>query len=199
MRVRPSTIAIVTAAVFAAAGCTSFATEPSMSTSPTTAASSTSSPSPSTSPTTEAQHAAANATELVHEYYRTTDAVATDPSDLEPLKSVATSAELLRLQNTFTQWADDGWHKTGAITVVELTTQSVSLEDPDPTIQIDVCYDVTGVDVVDRSGESQVATNRPDRTWERLWVSNPNYGDDRESGWLVADRKTLERKPCAAR
>ncbi|MEU4360313.1 hypothetical protein [Promicromonospora sp. NPDC023987] len=204
MRVRFSLIPVVIATAFAAAGCTPGATEPSPTAPPTSAASSTSPASPSPAPSTEAERATSSATELVHEYYRTTDAVAADPARLEPLESVATSAELLRLQNTFKPWADDGWHQTGNVQVVKLVTQSVSLDnsDPDagviPTVQVEVCYDVSDVDVVDRAGASQVTANRSERGWERLWVSNPDYDDDPSSGWRVADRKTLEREPCAA-
>jgi len=204
MRTRPSVTAVVTVALLAVSGCTAGVADRTP-TPPETTASASPPPSPSPSPTTESERAAANAEALVDEYYRVTDAVAEDPTDLEPLKTVATSAELIRLQNTFRPWSEEGWHKTGTIQVIDRTIQSVSLDnsDPDsgvvPTVQIDVCYDVADVDVVDASGDSQVDANRPDRAWERLWVSNSDYGDDPESGWLVADRKTLEREPCAAR
>ncbi|MFC8797121.1 hypothetical protein ACFT2C_05275 [Promicromonospora sp. NPDC057138] len=192
-------------ALLTVSGCTASATDPTPTPSATTTTSAPPSVSPKPSPTTESELAAASAEALAHEYYRITDAVAADPTNLKPLKTVATSAELIRLRNTFGPWEDDGWHKTGTIQVIDLTTQSVSFDDSGqgsnagPTVQIDVCYDVADVDVVDASGESQVDANRPDRAWERLWISNPDYDDDPESGWLVADRKTLEREPCAAR
>lgn len=210
MRVHRSLAAAVVVGLLAASGCTGGDID---STSPPSATTTVNEPVPSPSqsphsspsPTTESELAAANAEALAREYYRVTDVVAKDPTDLEPLESVATSAELIRLQNTFGPWAEDGWHQTGSVQVIDLTIQSVSLDDPDaeagagPTVQIDVCYDVTDVDVVDAAGESQVEADRSDRAWERLWVSNPDYSDDRTAGWLVADRETLERDPCAAR
>jgi hypothetical protein len=205
MRALPGVTAAAAVALLAVSGCTAGAADSTPTPSATTTTSAPPSASPTPSPTTESELAAANAEALAHEYYRVTDAVAEDPTNLEPLKTVATSAELIRLQNTLGPWAEDGWRKTGTIRVIDSTTQSVSLDgsgpesSAGPTVQIDVCYDVADVDVVDAAGESQVDPNRPDRTWERLWISNPDYEDDPESGWLVADRKTLEREPCAVR
>ena len=53
--------------------------------------------------------------------------------------------------------------------------QSVNLDNSDPkagkvpTVQIDVCYDVSDVDVLDANGKSVVSPDRPDTGWIRSW------------------------------
>lgn len=203
MRPLPRASVVAAVALLAVAGCTTGVADPSPTPSATTTTSAPPSVSPTPSPTTESERAAASAEALVREYYRVTDAVAKDPTDLEPLESVSTSADLLTLQNELTPWERDRWHQTGDSKIIRLTTQSVSLDnsDPDqgvvPAVQVDVCYDVSTLDVVDESGTSQIEADRPDRAWERLWVANYDYAADPDDGWRVADGKTLEREPCA--
>ncbi|WP_460889485.1 hypothetical protein [Promicromonospora xylanilytica] len=137
---------------------------------------------------------------MVREYYRGTDVVAKDPADLSPLDGIAAEAELQRLKAQFQQWADDSWHQTGDLKVVELVTQTVTLEPSDgsvPSAQVDVCFDVTDLDIVDQSGASQVDSGRNDRGWDRLTVTNSAYDTNPDDGWRVTDAQTLEQEPCA--
>jgi hypothetical protein len=88
--------------------------------------------------------------------------------------------------------------------VVKLDVQSVNLDNSDPsaskvpTIQIDVCWDVSKVDVVDSAGKSIVSKSRPDIGWTRLTVANYDYVIDPQKGWRVATGQDLKKAPCAA-
>ncbi|MFC8943354.1 hypothetical protein ACFT1B_35285, partial [Streptomyces griseoincarnatus] len=93
--------------------------------------------------------------------------------------------------------------QTGSTQIADLVVQSVSLDNSDPTaglvptVQVDVCYDVGDVDLVDASGTSVISSSRPDRRWERLQVANYDYEADPTGGWRVASLETLEKAPCA--
>lgn len=187
-------VAVAAVVMLAAAGCTSTANP---APTPTTDASS---PATSPSPTTDSERAAADVEAMVREYYRVSDTVAKDPADVAPLDAVAADPALSRSQAEFEQWAADGWRQTGDLTVAELVVQAVSLgsSDDEATAQVDVCYDVTGLDIVDADGTSQVAADRPDRRWERLTMVRIDNAADAGTAWRVSDQKTLEQEPCAA-
>ena len=82
--------------------------------------------------------------------------------------------------------------------------QSVDLNNSDPkagrapTVQVDVCYNLTDVDVVDEDGESIVNPDRPETGWIRYFVSNYKWETDPSGAWRVATSKSLERAPCDA-
>ena len=67
-----------------------------------------------------------------------------------------------------------------------------------PTVQIDVCYDVSGVDILDRDGKSVVTPDRPETGWVRYSVANYQWKERPRDGWRVASGTDLERAPCAA-
>ena len=191
-------VAVAAGVLLTATGCMS-TNGPTPSATPTGTASQ---PAGSPSPATDSELAAASTEDLVREYYRATDVVAKDPTDLTPLDDIAAEAELHRLQTQFQQWADDGWHQTGDLKVVELVTQAVTLEPSDgsvPSVQVDVCFDVTDLDIVDQSGASQVDPSRNDRGWDRLTVTNSAFDTNPYDGWRVTDAQTLEQEPCAGR
>ncbi len=159
---------------------------------------------PSPSPTDPKALARASAEDLVREYYAVTDEVGANPdAPISRLKRVATSLELSTRQQILEQWRADGWRKTGQTQIADLIVQSVSLDNSDPesgrvpNVQVDVCYDVSDVGLVDRSGASMVSPDRPDRAWERLQVANYDYEADPFNGWRVASLETLEKAPCA--
>jgi hypothetical protein len=146
-----------------------------------------------------------NAEELVYEYYAVVDQIGADgDAPLSRLKRVAASVELQVRQADLEQWRKDGWRKTGTTQISDLTVQSVTLDNSDPaaglvpTVQVDVCYDVSDVDILDAEGASVVSPDRDDRAWERLQVANYSYEDDPSGGWRVAALETLEKSPCAA-
>ncbi|WP_239455642.1 hypothetical protein [Nocardioides gilvus] len=67
-----------------------------------------------------------------------------------------------------------------------------------PTVVIDVCWDVSDVDVIDRDGASVVSPGRPDTGWTRYSVANYDYTDDPNGGWRVATGQDLKEEPCTA-
>ncbi|MFE5291412.1 hypothetical protein ACFQ8T_04470 [Isoptericola sp. NPDC056618] len=195
------TTAVLLLAVLVA--CTP-STEASPTPTPTTT-SSTSTPTsdPSPSPTTDSEVAAQNATELLHQYYAVIDALGAEPDEpLSRLESVAISKDLSVWEQQLKRDRRDGYRQTGETKLVEVAVGSVNLDnsDPDagtvPTIQLDVCYDVSGVDVVDADGKSIVADDRADTGWVRHTVSNYSWDTDPDDGWRVSTSVDLEQAPC---
>lgn len=149
--------------------------------------------------------AAANAEALVREYYQVLDKVATDTSvPLTELKTVAVSDELSIWEDEFVRERRDGWHQVGETRISQVEVQSVNLDNSDPsagrvpTVEVDVCFDVSGVDVVDGSGASVITAERPDNGWIRHTVSNDSWDTDPVGGWRVSTSADLEQPPCEA-
>jgi hypothetical protein len=166
-------------------------------------ASSPSSSSPT--PTSPSESATAAATATVNDYYAIRNQLRRDPTQpLSKLKSVAISTELTTQQTLFKREREQGLHQIGETKVVELEVQSVNLDNSDPqagkvpTVTIDVCYDVKGVDIVDKDGKSIVKPGRPNTGWIEYLVSNYQWAKDPEGGWRVASSQDIERTPCAA-
>ena len=173
-----------------------------------TATSTTTSPTPAdteTSPPSQSEVASQAAEAKVREYYDVRDQFRLDPTArLSRLRMVATSVELDAQQRLFKRERSQGVVQTGHTRIAELVVQSVNLDNSDPragrvpTVQVDVCYDVSGVDMVDADGNSIVSADRPDRGWVRHSVSNYEWDTDRAGSWRVASSETLEQSPCAA-
>jgi hypothetical protein len=166
-------------------------------------ASSPSSSSPT--PTSPSESATAAATATVNDYYAIRNQLRRDPEQpLSMLKSVAISTELATQQTLFKRERKQGLHQTGETKVVELEVQSVNLDNSDPqagkvpTVQIDVCFDVSGVDVLDADGKSVVTPDRPDTGWIRYSVANYEWDSDPDGAWRVASSQDIDRTPCDA-
>lgn len=164
-----------------------------------------SSPTTSSSPSSPSDAASAAATDAVRSYFAVVDQLRSDPAvDLKKLKSVATSAQLNAVETLISRQRDEGQRQTGTTALNELEVQSVNLDDSDPkagkvpTVVIDVCWDVTKVDVLDKSGKSIVSSDRPDTGWTRYTVANYKYAADPTGGWRVATGQDLKQTPCAA-
>ena len=183
-------------------GCTSGgeATPPSTpSASPSHAATPT--PTPTISPR---EQAAADAEAVVRRYYEVTDRLGQDRrAPLRLLKTVAASVELTSLRTNLEANRRKGWVQTGALKIKTLDVRNVSLDNSAPkagrvpTVTIDVCYDVSDVDVVDASGKSVIAKGRPDQATTRLFVSNYDWPKDERGGWRVAGGKDLGEGRCS--
>ncbi|QKE01792.1 hypothetical protein [Nocardioides marmotae] len=125
-------------------------------------------------------------------------------ADLKKLKSVATSAQLNAVTTLIGRSRDEGQRQTGRTAINELKVQSVNLDNSDPkagkipTVVIDVCWDVSKVDVLDKSGKSIVSPDRPDTGWTRYTVANYDYAAAPTGGWRVATGQDLKKAPCAA-
>jgi hypothetical protein len=156
-------------------------------------------------PPSDSEVAAEAAEEKVRQYYDVRDQLGLDPtSPLGLLRQVATSIELEAQERLFRKERSRGLVQTGHTRIAELVVQSVDLTNSDPeagqvpTVQVDVCYDVTDVDVVDGEGESTVNPDRPETGWIRYFVSNYEWATDPSGAWRVATSESLERAPCDA-
>ena len=170
--------------------------EPS-STSPST-------PATSSSPSSPSDEARADASDALRNYFTVVDQLRSDPKgDLKKLKSVATSAQLNAVETLIGRQRDEGQRQTGTTAINEMQVQSVSLDNSDPkagkvpTVVIDVCWDVSKVDVLDKSGKSIVSPDRPDTGWTRYTVANYKYAADPTGGWRVSTGQDLKQAPCA--
>lgn len=143
------------------------------------------------------------ATKLVRSYYPVRDELRQQPDlPLSKLQSVTVSTELAAQRKLFVRERKDGLRQTGDTRIAELTVQSVSLDNSDPqagkvpTVEIDVCFDVSDVDILDRNGASVVTDDRPETGWIRYSVANYERSKNPEDGWRVASSEDLERAPC---
>jgi hypothetical protein len=138
-------------------------------------------------------------------YFATVDRLGQNPTaGLDPLDQVATSTQLSAERRLLKSQHGRGERQVGATRVAQLKVQSVNLDNSDPsagkvpTVVIDVCWDVSKVDVLDKSGQSIVSPDRPDTGWTRYTVANYDYAADPTGGWRVATGQDLKQTPCAA-
>ncbi|MGE0306833.1 MAG: hypothetical protein AB7N61_13430 [Acidimicrobiia bacterium] len=177
----------------AVAACADDGQEPAATGTPSP---STLAPTTSSSPPSESEIASEAASTMVREYFRTVGQVRQDPKrPASDLDAVASSTQLLAQKNLLKRQRADGLQQTGITEVVELDVQSVSLDDP-ATAVIDVCWDVSGVDVVDRTGKSVVTPERKDVGWTRFTVTNATWETAPTDGWRVSGGSDLEKEPC---
>ena len=201
--VRSLTISATAALLLVAVGgCADDGNDPGATESPSPT-SSTTSPT-STTPQTDSEMASEAASDVARKYFGEVDALRQHPRrSLQSLNSVATSVELSAQQRLLQSQRRRGLRQVGDTNLVEVTVQSVNLDNSDPqvgkvpTVQVDVCWDVNKVDVVDRSGESVVSASRPDTGWIRLAVANYHWSSDPNGGWRIASSQDLEQAPCA--
>jgi hypothetical protein len=120
------------------------------------------------------------------------------------LASVATSTQLAAQRRLLTNERGDGLRQVGATRVADLTVQSVDLDNSDPsvgrvpTVTVDVCWDVSGADLIDKGGESVLSPDRASTGWTRYTVANYHWSDNPSGGWRVATSQDLKQAPCAA-
>lgn len=199
---RPAT-AVVALAVMFTWGCS--APEATPSPSPSSSSVPTARP-PSASPTPSATDLAiSDATGLVRRYYATMNHLRQDASQpLSLLAMVAVSAEHDAQRLLLKKERRAGLHQTGETKVAELKVQSVNLDNSDPksgrvpVVFVDVCWDVTDVDIVDKDGKSVVSTSRPNTGWVRHTVANYQRKSNPRDGWRIASSQDIESPPCAA-
>ena len=156
-------------------------------------------------PPTESDLATEAASDLLRDYFVVIDQLRSKPSrPISKLESVAISTQLSAQQRLIESQREGGLRQSGSTMIAMLTVQSVNLDNSDasvgkvPTVQIDVCYDVSAVDILDKKGESVVDPDRPDTGWVRYSVSNYRFETKPEDGWRVASGVDLEQPPCAA-
>lgn len=183
--------------------CSNSGQDPAATGSPDPSSPTATSSSATPAPQSDSQVASGAASTLLRNYYAVRDELRQDPTvPLSKLKTIAISTELSVQEKLFRKGRQDGLHQTGDTKIAALKVEAVDLDNSDPaagnvpTVQIDICYDVTGVDVLDASGKSVVADKRPDTGWIRYLVSNYNYRADPTDSWRVASSQNLERTPC---
>lgn len=199
--------ALATAVLLLAAmsACSDDGNGPSATATPTPTSPAPTTTSSTPTPPTDSQIASEAASSVVREYFATVDLLGQDPSiPLRRLNTVATSIQLAAQKRLLQQQRGQGQVQTGDTTVSVLDVRDVNLDNSRPkegvvpTVTIDVCWDVSGVDVVDGSGNSVVSPSRPDRSWTRYTVINQQWEQQPANGWRVASGQDLEKAPCAA-
>lgn len=178
--------------------CSDDADEPGAAPPPTpTSQSPTASPSdePSASPS---EKAAKDAEAKVREYYALVDLLRQEPKrSAKRLEAVASSVQLTAQKAFLAGQRKAGNRQVGDTKVVEVKVQSVALDEL-PTVVVDVCWDVSDGDVLNRQGESIVSPDRKSIGWTQLYVTNYSWDKDPEGGWRVAGGSDLEKAPCTA-
>ena len=173
---------------------------PSVSTSSGSISTSTSSP-----PASASEVASTSGEAVVRRYFVVLDGLRQDPEEpVKQLASVATSTQLAAQRMLLTNERDDGLHQLGTTRIASLTVQSVNLDNSDssagrvPTVTVDVCWDVSDVDIVDERGTSVVSPDRATTGWTRYTVANYRWSKNPSGGWRIATGKDLKQAPCAA-
>lgn len=192
MRTALGGVALLLTIAISAAGCSDSGGGKSPSPSPT--------PSASPTPQTPEERASAGAEAAITKYFEVTNELGKNPkAPLSTLDTVAISTELSVVkQNKFAQWRKRGWKQTGDTKVIDVTVKSVSLDNSSPAegkvpeVTIEVCGDVSDVDVVDRTGKSVITDGRAAQ-WRTVYgVANYSYKTNPEDGWRVAWSKDVE-------
>lgn len=159
----------------------------------------------SISPSSSSEAASNAAETVVREYFLVVDELRQQPGrPLSALRDVSTSGEFSAQQRLIASERDRGLRQIGDTSIEGLQVQAVNLANADPeagkppTVQVDVCWSVVGVDVVDGRGKSVVSPSRPDSGWIRFTVANYRWSSNPDDGWRVASSQDLRQKPCAA-
>ncbi len=175
---------------------------------PAVGTTSVSSPSPTTSsptpgsPTTRSstppsETASAAASALVRKYFTTIDRLRQDAKQpASDLEAVASSTQLTAQKKLLEAQRQGGMHQVGNTKVVELKVESVNLDRP-ATALIDICWDVSGVDVLDADGNSVVTADRKEVGWTRYTLTNDRWPKASTDGWRVSAGTDLDEEPCA--
>jgi hypothetical protein len=180
--------------VAALTSCTDEGKDPAANGTPTP-----SSPASTTSPSTppsDSEIASEAASAVVRKYFKTVDLVRQDSNrPASELNAVASSSQLTAQRNLLKSQREAGRHQVGETTLVEVKVESVSLNGP-ATAQVDVCWDVRDVDIVDSDGNSVVTPERKDVGWTRFTVTNATWDTAPTDGWRVSGGSDLEKEPC---
>jgi hypothetical protein len=200
-------LAISAAAVLllvAGAGCADDGDDPGAGESPRSSAT-TSTPTTTAAPSTDSEAAAAAAATMIRRYFAEIDKLRQQPnSSLSTLRTVATSIEYSAQMRLLQRERKQGLQQIGDTELKHVKVQSVNLDNTDPQsgrvpiAQVDVCWNVGNVDIIDKSGSSVVSPTRPDKGWIRFAVANYHWSTDPTDGWRVASSQDLKQTACPA-
>lgn len=198
MRARGVTSVATAALVVVALGaCSNDGNDPEAS--PSASQSTSSSPAPTTpTPPSESEIASEAASDVVRAYFATVDQVRQDAKRPETdLEAVASSTQLTAQKRLLKNQRESGRRQVGDTKVIEISVESVSRDDP-ATAYVDVCWDVSGVDILDADGKSVVTDGRKDVGWTPFVVTDLAWETAPTDGWRVSSGSDLEKDPCAA-
>lgn len=193
MRQRTFAAMVVVASVVALAGCNADDTPPSASSASTAqssssgAAGTSSTPTP-TKPLSPEEQDLRSAEESITAYWKVIDEAASNPNqNLKVLARVARSQALAQWQSTLSEYQAKEWKQVGlsAVRDAEAATKDGK------TFTVRACLDVSGLDVVDGSGKSVVAANRPAQQEYTYTVQKAPEGF-----FVIED--SLKGQPCDA-
>ncbi|MBS2938497.1 hypothetical protein KDN32_12155 [Nocardioides sp. J2M5] len=191
--------ALITAALAACSNGPASTDVPSTTTSPEEPSSSAPT---SETPTSGADAAEQAAVEAMHKYFAVVDELRQDPAvPLGRLKAVALGGQLTAQQVFTRNQRKAGNRQVGDTRLPEVVVQQLNTDDsaPDGAVaQLDVCWDVSTVDVLDRHGKSIVTPDRSERGWTRYTLTNPRGEAPFDDGWFVSNGEDLEKAPCSA-
>jgi hypothetical protein len=158
----------------------------------------------SSSPPTDSEMASTSAKEVVRRYFTVLDELRQDPSKaMNQLSSVTTSTQLAAQKRLLATERGQGLHQVGTTRIADLTVQSISLDNSDPaagkvpSITVDVCWDVSDVDILGKDGRSVVGPDREPVGWTRYTVANYHWAKNPSDGWRIATGRDLVQKSCA--
>ncbi|MFM9876958.1 MAG: hypothetical protein ACKVOG_03780 [Rhodoglobus sp.] len=110
--------------------------------------------------------------------------------DADRLAEVATGDFLKVSVEGFSGWIDKGWHQIGTSTFRDATVQQYS-DGPTDAVVLYLCDDIAEVDVIDESGVSVAAPDRPDTNYLQVSFDVGNDGVLR-----VADSQRWDERTC---
>ncbi|GAB2471184.1 hypothetical protein [Xylanimonas ulmi] len=131
-------------------------------------------------------------------YYAMLDASLQNPETFNPddLKHVAITTALASAQNRFNAiWGQQGLRQTGSTVLTEVALTSVDLAPADdiPIVEFRVCWNTSGLDVLDADGNSAIPADHNPLGVERVGVANYEYPT---GPWLVAFTEFKEGETC---
>lgn len=133
-------------------------------------------PEPTPSGFASEEEAFAAAEETYRAYVEAENAVdLSDPGTFEPVYALTTGDSLASAREQLTSFHAERLTRTGSTKIVILEPRSADVEAG--TAVMDVCLDVSEIDVVDPSGQSVVRDTRPDVQSLRVSFVLPEGGD----------------------
>lgn len=175
-------VALLLAATLGA--CTTAGNGPTASSTSPSSSSTSPKPSPATPTQSPEEVAIAAAKDLLPQYFATRDRSLQEGKafNVEDFKKVAISSGLIEMQNRYNVITGQSFKQLGATRIETVDNPRVDLSldlkksPPDvPTVQLDVCIDVSKVNIVNKAGESQIPPSRVPRQKWRVGVSNYEY------------------------
>ena len=119
-------------------------------------------------------------------YWAVVDDLAANPTkSLNRLDGVARDQARAQRQIALGTYAAKGWVQSGTATLSDVTATSKDGK----TFTVTACVNVSGIDFVDKKGDSQVNPDRPDR--QRF-----DYAVVKAKDEFFVTRDTLKGKPC---